>query len=280
MPSKWIANPWKRLSLQRYPIRLSTRLPDRDKWQKASLDIQFTDAIEDRFLFHVVLNCFGHYEIRDAANKLISGLPITSPGSSQAAEQNLDLVERLVRFKHLEKFTNSCSLTNSPFRESFRVELVTPSRKFKPGDEVIEVRHWEKEEDNITLEIHNMGSSTLYVYALDLGPRWQVENIWGGCGEVINARDPADPWLYSGMTSRVLKMTVPDNMIECGHRECDDILKVFVTTQPTTFTSWQMPEIEQPNRREHSPSQVDQAREGENLEDWVALNFYIRTKLR
>jgi hypothetical protein len=275
----WNAKALMQASLRRYPIWLSANLTDLDRWQVASrkrpsLDIHYVDMGKDKFSFYVILNDLGDYEVQDGSSNRISDLLSTSNGYERSPDDILLAIEHLVRFKHVRDITNMQLAAH--FRDSFGVQLIGPSgEKFEAG-QVVEVGSG----DTMTLEVRNKGSKTLYLYVYDLGPRWQVQNILRGTYEAIPAQDPAGS--FSSMTRKKLKMIIPSEMIEKGHKQCEDIVKIFLTTQPTAFTSLEMPKIDESAKADtsHSSLVVDLGSGGmEDSDDWTALNFDIHIRV-
>jgi hypothetical protein len=109
----------------------------------------------------------------------------------------------------------------------------------------------------------------------NLGPCWQVKGIFCGIYEAIPRKVLGNGDVdFTGMSPRRMKMTVPFVM----HKYCssEDIIKVFVTSQPTSFDSLELPNLDELGKTNagdwiYPSSHV--------LEDWVALNFSIRTSL-
>jgi hypothetical protein len=277
----WNARALTRFSLRRYPIRLSTSLPYPHQWLEASrerisLDIHFTDVCEYPFSFHVTLDDLGECEIRDGSNKKILDLPTISRGHERDAGEILDVIERLAWFKHVRDITNKQPATI--FRELFSVKLINSSGKTFGAGQAIEVGH----KDMMELEVQNKGCRALYLHVYNLGPRWQIENIFRGTYEVIPTRDPERG--FSGMTKRKLKMTIPSEMVEKGHYQCEDIIKVFLTAQPTTFVSLEMPKINESAKmnanRASSPIADPSSSGGESSDDWAVLNFHFHTTVK
>ncbi|KAE9378770.1 hypothetical protein N431DRAFT_325603 [Stipitochalara longipes BDJ] len=273
----WNAKALVQASLQRYPIWLSVNLSDLDQWQAASrkrtsLDIHYADMGKNPFSFHIIMNDLGGYEILDGSNNKVSNLLSTSHGYKRSPDDILLVTEHLIRFKHVRDITNKQLAAN--FRDSFDVHLINSSGEtFEAGKEV-EVGSG----DTMTLEVRNKGSKTLYLYVYDLGPHWQIQNILRGTYEAIPPQDPARS--FSGMTRKKLKMTIPSEMIIKGNKQCEDIIKVFLTTQPTTFASLEMPKIDEVAKADTYQSSLVDISSGsmEASDDWTALNFDIHIR--
>jgi hypothetical protein len=125
------------------------------------------------------------------------------------------------------------------------------------------------------LVMKNHGDKDIYVFIFDLGPYWQVENANHGTYTVITPQKNGE---RDKGTRKKLRMVIPDQMREKGHRSCTDILKVFVTSQPMSFDLLELPRLGgqaktlKPNRT---------GGEGhDGLENWVAMNFSIHISLQ
>jgi hypothetical protein len=124
------------------------------------------------------------------------------------------------------------------------------------------------------LVIKNRGANAFYAAVFDLGPSWQVENIFKGSFSVVTPRN--DRERFVGTRRIKLRMRVPDNMKEQGHGSCEDVVKVLVTSRPTSFDLLELPRLGEPAKVKE-PERMD--RVDASPEDWAAMNFYIRTSL-
>ncbi|KAF2189924.1 hypothetical protein K469DRAFT_561550, partial [Zopfia rhizophila CBS 207.26] len=71
----------------------------------------------------------------------------------------------------------------------------------------------------------------------------------------------------------------PKALREKGAKHCDDIIKVFSTSQPTSFLSLELPELGE--LMERSEFSKHRGTGGYSLsEDWIALSFRIRTRIQ
>ena len=70
-------------------------------------------------------------------------------------------------------------------------------------------------------------------------------------------------------------MTVPPAMNE--HDFCEDIVKIFVTSQPTSFDLLELPPLDELGKM-NVGDRTSRSNNHES-EDWVALNFPLRTLL-
>jgi len=114
-----------------------------------------------------------------------------------------------------------------------------------------------------------------YVFIYDLGPCWQVEHIYQGTYAVVTPQSDGES--FKGTMSKKLRMTVPDQMKENGYSLCEDIIKIFVTSQPTSFDLLELPRLCEATKAR----KVDRTSQegGSASENWATLNFPICTSL-
>jgi hypothetical protein len=123
------------------------------------------------------------------------------------------------------------------------------------------------------LIVENLGEATLYIYVYDLSPLWQVKGILHASYEAIPARN--NELRFTGRSSKKIRMTIPSVMSGCS--SCEDIVKVFITSRPSSFESLELPSLDEVGKtnvrnRVSRPNIQDS-------EDWMALDFHIRTSL-
>ncbi|KAK3936716.1 hypothetical protein QBC46DRAFT_461338 [Diplogelasinospora grovesii] len=272
----WMASSVTRLSLRAFPIRLPHELPHREEWRIAleARSLALCIGIDQQpYAFHVVLNSNKKYEIQDGSDQRLLNLP-SMPQDQTDVCDICGVLEHLARFTLVRELSNKEPTDFS--RKSFRAQVIRrdDSAAFDPGCPV-EVKHSEKE-FTFELRVENTGEKTLYVSIYDMGPCWQVDGIL--CQtyeEVTPQRDGSNH--FSGVFSKKLRTMVPTKMREEGSRQCKDVIKVFVTSQPTSFDILELPEF---GKLVKQKSTTRAGREAEDSsEEWAALNFPICTSL-
>jgi len=296
LPSGWTATVSRRLCFRDHPVRISPRMPNLDRWREAArasttLDIHITDDASGPFELHVVSSDDrGSLHILDSSSVPIPALPVSN---DQNVEHDLDIIEHLIRFKHLEQLSShALSTTGNDFHNFVCPRLHTQRGTFAPGQNTIEVSDADKQ---VYLEVTNLGLSTLHVKVFDLGPCWQVDRI-SQVEEVIpptlatiRVQKQAQKLPFPRPPKRLLKMSVPDEMRERGGRMCIDVLKVFVTSRSTSLSFWEQPRIRQVGYRQRQRveeqyqvlcADTGGTREGgEGGEGWAVFNFKVKTRL-
>ncbi|KAK5991656.1 hypothetical protein PT974_07689 [Cladobotryum mycophilum] len=101
--------------------------------------------------------------------------------------------------------------------------------------------------DTVKFMVENLGTGPLCLTIVEIGPSWQVDNV-GGEDESADFKivppkthegdhRPQD----TGIQQIELEMAIPESFLEQGIRECDDILKIFVTNSATSLSVLSMP---------------------------------------
>lgn len=265
----WLARPLTQLSLRRFPIRLAPGLPRRDEWLTAlrerSLDV-YVDTDKHPFAFDVILNN-GEYKILDESGHEIDNLT-SMPQDQTGVGQIGSILEHLARFRLARDLVNEAPADS--FRKSFEVKIFSNGKYFGPD-------YWIEMEHNAIAElvVENKCDKDLYVFIYDLGPYWQVENVNHGTYIVVT---PQNTGGRDKCTKKKVRMIIADQMRETGYRSCKDILKVFVTSQPTSFDLLELPRL---GERAKTPAADKTDREGgDGLENLVAVKFSIHISLQ
>ncbi|KAH6696608.1 putative caspase [Leptodontidium sp. MPI-SDFR-AT-0119] len=271
----WIAKSLTRLSLHRFPIRLASDILHQDEWLTAlkeqPLNV-FIDVDNQPFSFHVVLNSNKEYEILDESDQRIINLP-TMPQAESDASHICKIIEHLARFKLVRELADN---VENPFRALFSVQIISRSGDiFGPG-RWIEVEEDKEAKFMFELQVENKGNKSIYVYVYDMGTCWQIENILRGSYEVVPSKNSGQG--FTGALKKKLKTMVPAEVRERGYRQCEDIIKVFITSQPTSFDSLELPKLGESVKR--SATSRAGREEGDSSEEWAALNFLIRTSAK
>lgn len=288
----WTARPVTQFSIRNIPIRLlpdvsnSNTIVNRDAGE-SSLDIHMDNATDVPILFSVSVNDRNEYEIQNESCERIMSLP-TIPINDVGACDNLKcMLEHLTRFKQIQGLENEVPMPS--FSSSFQIQVTSSFSDADGLTEAITVV------DNgiLLLKVQNNSEHCLYVHVYDMGPSWQVENLMKA--EYLSLPPKNEPNGLSGRISKKLSMTIPDSLKKLGLRECEDIIKVFITRQPSSFSSLELARIPniytQTMRGAHSKgmaklptsfnkltsSKYRGVPEDNVSEDWAVYNFRVRT---
>lgn len=268
----WIAQPRTRAFHQKFPIRLASSLPYRDEWRQTLHErlLVHIDIDEYPFSFHALLNSDNEYEILDKSGHKIINLPTLSQDQADVSSV-CDILEHLVKYKLVGDLANK--IPADAFMESFKAQIVGRSGEIFDPECVVKTEHSKWREPMFELQVENKGSKSLYVYVYDMGPCWQIQNILSAVYEVIPPRNRDEH--FQGMFTKKLRTVVPDEMREKGHHQCQDIIKVFVTSNPTSFDLLELPKAGE-SAKTKTTSRSSQVH-GDVPEEWAALNFPILT---
>ncbi|KAI9889130.1 MAG: hypothetical protein M1814_005792 [Vezdaea aestivalis] len=291
-----LATPLARFSLRRFPIELGSAVSFSEE-RKQSLQRRSTLNIyeagdfnlENPVAFYLTTIGDHSYELRDELNRSVPNIPALTDNSEKEWECMLDVLEHLVMFKMIRQLANN-SLMNvpHPFDDLYTAKLVNSTgTEINPGCSV-QCSHPKclikvKSDSKLTLVINNntkTNGNNLYLHVFNMSSDWKVENVLRGTYEVIPPRYSNKHQGYvkgtTGEYREDLYMQITEEMKEKGTSCCEDIIKVFLTTRPTSFASLELPAI----FKFAGLKGVDSTREGGNIdlpEDWAALNFRVQT---
>lgn len=266
---RWMAKSLSQCSLRKYAVRLVAQLSQIDELQaalhKRSLDSHI--EFENRpFSFRIAVNSDKVYEVYEESGHA-SANELTILSSEASIDEISNTIEHLARFKLVKDLINVTS--TEAFRNSFDIYIISQGNRFYPDDLI-------RTSDGHQLEliVQNHGKCDLYLSAYDLGPSWQVENVGRETYTLISPR--GDNKYTNGTYKKRLETKIPNDIRE-KHHFCDDIVKVFLTSHPTSFDFLELPKLGELAKTE----KIDRTDNRDNcLEgDWVGLSFHIRTSV-
>ncbi|KAK8055357.1 hypothetical protein PG993_000584 [Apiospora rasikravindrae] len=261
----WKAMVLTRLSLKKFPVRLQSGIERHERLlialEERSICVQ-TPATDEPCDFIVTMNEAEEYDILDeSGGRMMNLLPI--PQGPTDIGHIAAVLEHLCRFRLVRELS-----TGAPaFRETFEISLFSNGQKFEHSS-LIELN----DRDLVNLVVTNKGEKALYMFVYDLGPSWQVENACKATYKAILSQNHQSRLKRTdGMK---LKVQIPPNMKEKGNRSCQDIIKVFITSRPTSFSLLELPRLSERTVM-RSPERSSPVEEG-LPEDWAAISFPIR----
>ena len=267
----WTAKPHTKLLLQRYAVRLASNLSLQEEWAQFLEDrsLLVVDSETPQIAFHLSLSSSEEYQIHNKTGQRIMNLPAMHQNQA-GMDQVCDIIQHLANFELVREMKNASP--SAQFQQSFSVHIISGEVAFDELDP-IEVNH----EDRVHLRVENKGNRDLYVFVYYLGSRWQIQNVLRGTYEVV---PPLSSDLgFTGLLKKKIVMKVPAEMVEKGHDYCEDIIKVIVTSRPTSFDMIELPKLGT-TRAVAKGLKIEQGRGGKEAEDWMAFDFSVRTKLK
>jgi hypothetical protein len=281
----WKARPLTSLSPRKILVRLMAHVGNQAQWiaaakQRRFLHLSTEDVGGQPCLFNVKCNEGNEYEILDESDQKIISLPTIPLDREGALDRVVEILEHLAAFKYFEGIENRIS--KAPFEHSFTIHLSDAIGHDLEAAGFLNVN----EDDVLSLTVKNLSDKPLYLAIFDLGPSWQIDNLLcqlGGCGfEVVPPKNER----YSGKKEIKWTMVVPESFRSQGQYECEDIIKVFVTSRPISFAPLLLPKIMGEsvrgdyNQLSKFLSGLATPFRGEDDtpdEEWATRNFLIRT---
>lgn len=284
----WVAEPRSRLRLHEFPVYLDPSIPDQVGMRNSLSASGLFAHGDDTKNYQYRLTLVGddgkhpsHFDILDPSGKSI----ISHQLNLLAEEHAEDLADVLV---HLVKFSLVASLTNTnfpglqaiDFRASFDIYVETaPGTRYNPGQR-IELQDRNTRQSTFFLHLVNYRDIPLHIYILALGSCWDIRSMHQAILEP--AKDASDPTRLR----KPMRTTVPPELGD--GTPCDDIVKVFVTTYPTSLDILLQSTIEMRERKTRVTTTEQKTqwltlgpaqprRETAVPEQWDAFNFPIRT---
>ncbi|KAB5526490.1 hypothetical protein GE09DRAFT_1151589 [Coniochaeta sp. 2T2.1] len=289
----WLATAITRRSLRQFPVRLSIGQAYQAEWRETLQQrLSLAERDEDDMVsasgwsFMVASINDIEYEIRDNRNQPITRFNVVE-SPERTRQQILSQLQHLASFKLVLDLTNRATDEKTlQFKDTFSVVLKdNKGTPFKPGckktgnlHEVCphpECRLTLTPADKVTLIIKNHASRDeprLFAHVYAMGSGWEVEEMTKSSGVVLPPLgSDGDGLKATGVFQRPLRFPLKE-----GQRSCEEALKIFLTRQPTSFITLELPRL-----GESLPSPVEAEMSGNRgplweSEDWAALTFQIR----
>ncbi|KAI8717619.1 hypothetical protein NCS52_00838400 [Fusarium sp. LHS14.1] len=226
----------------------------------------FTEATAP---FKAKINGQGVFDIEDGQGQRVNfdGLSLLPAHSPTTHPQILRVLAYLSRYHEIVGMKPSTE--NETLRASVDVKICNKSKAPFPDTKIMNV----KNEEQVCLSIVNNGEDPVFVHILYLSEDWEIKNLLANentrlssDSTITGEQDPTETRI-----ELVLRMTIPEQNILRGIHSCDDIFKVFVTTQPAPFAYLS---AVRPLLR-GSPAEIE-----DRLRDsWTAWTFHVHTEL-
>ncbi|EFQ96675.1 hypothetical protein MGYG_08598 [Nannizzia gypsea CBS 118893] len=238
-------------------------------------DLLQLSAEEDEsqpYMFYVARD-EGNYQILGSSYQVVLGIPPVSFDNERAIEIIMGYLEHLAAFKYFEGIENHN--VNTAFTQSFSLDLLNTA------SENVSSRAQVKHKDQLTLRINNFSDIPLYIAIFAMGPSWDIQNLLQQSGMEYIVVQP------KGSKKKSFIASVPSYFQAQGWLNCEDIIKVFVTVQPTSFEPHILRKIYETEESMRLPSSgltssdflssLMQFRESDFDDCWVTKNFIIHT---
>lgn len=291
----WLATPTTQLALRKFPIRLDVRDDQRAEWQdalrlRASL-AEYREGSDSSgtggWSFAVVQTSGTVFEVRDSQSRPVTSLAVTDD-ADVVRQQLLNRLQHLTSYSFVRCLVNEVEDTGAlrlrGLLRAFLVATVDGRRfAFEPGCAVSRNVYEACFHpscvlpigllDKFSLRVENLAERhepPLCVYVYSLGSSWEVKGLLGASREVIPPKGSGYNFKATGIFEMKLKFGLGE-----GQDECEDVIRVFFTQQPTTFTTLALPKLgEFAGRIE---PKVNERRGSVMSEDWGVWTFRVRT---
>jgi hypothetical protein len=160
-------------------------------------------------------------------------------------------------------FDPGCWQTKAAFASCYHPDCVV----IATTDDIVKLR--------VTNETTWPNGVSLFLYVYALGSDGEIDECLKASREVIPAQGSGSDrgHVAPGVFEKKLRLS-----LEEGQASCEDVLKVFLTIQPTSFATWILPKIGAaagPWVAKKSP--LEEKRGGSMSDEWAVLTFRIRT---
>ncbi|KAI1049131.1 hypothetical protein LB506_004570 [Fusarium annulatum] len=269
----WVAEPQTRRALGKFSVSFSDTISPLNTLPEALTRYGMTHASEHGLASWFHVEAIGNeYKILTRNGEEVMNVPSLSQNTS-TADDVAAVLEHLARYEVVKSLSNP--FVEEDFRTSFDINIVRAGDRFGP-DILVDVEQDAGKGAMFELKLQNHGTKVLYLYILDLGPLWQIEDIYCGSYVVVPPYNQNERFMTGSFTKKFRTM-LPDELRKKGIEECCDTLKVLVTSQPTSFDLLELPKIGHALKK-RSPADNDRSG-GSSFEHWIAFNFPLKTSL-
>ncbi|KAM0522998.1 hypothetical protein ACHAPE_001489 [Trichoderma viride] len=284
----WHARPLTSLSQRKISVRLPASFNSQAQQAGALEDQRYLHLCsgEDAAacMFTVTLDEQNRYKILDGLNDAVANLPAIPADAQGSRQQLMDSLQHISKFKYTEGIENQTP--DAQFESSFSlvssVSGGSASGEQQGNSSVFDVEHGETWQ----LEIENNGDTALYFTLFDFNPSWKVHNLLSDSGN-------NGFWVLEPKSKEPLPlvMEVPEFMQINGQGCCEDVIKLFVTSNAAPFPSMVLPNLPlygsyhrgQPYEAGDELSALVAGLTGPTRSDdaehekWATRNFIVRT---
>jgi Caspase domain len=239
--------------------------------------------------FNIGINQSNEYEVVPDGYTRPLDMPSVAVGDRFAPVKIISVVEHMAKFASIEMLENpiaSLMLEANDF--SIDIQDLQHQNNLMHGN-FLQVR----DGGELRITFQNNSNRTIYCTILDLMPLGEISRLYPDDREYVTV--PSSSPHFSGSESFEISMAIPDRVKSKGQSQSDDVLKFFITSQPTSFDMLQLQTLstavsEQNRSSSHflwnflstleSDGPVpDSSRSGFSSKErkWVCENYTIRT---
>ncbi|RII18126.1 hypothetical protein CUC08_Gglean002216 [Alternaria sp. MG1] len=264
-------------------IRLCDTINNQDEWtvfisSKSFITIE-TSELQGSSALHLTNKDRHYYILWDSLETVIC-TPVIPQDQTDAMASVVTVLEHLGAYKYFETIQNRAE--EIEWIKRFRITARSDSSSTASEDGTLRL----KEFDRVSICVQNLSGAPLYCAILNLTPCWEIVNLFSEAGEGGYTEIPPhdmDDWEF--------EMQVPEELKAQGVLSCHDVLKIFITSQPTSFASQLLPKLTRRNSGSRSSMAeytktmrtfLDQLSHPNRspsrmTEDWSTRDFIVQT---
>jgi hypothetical protein len=267
-------------------VRLCDNIKNQDEWIQSISSKAFITTETSKLLGSSSFNLAtkdGHYYILWDSLEMVQCMPMIPTDDADAMASVITVLEHLGAYKYFETIQNRAE--EIEWVKKFRITARSDSSPATGEDRTLHL----KEFDHVTIRVENMSDSPLYFAILNFTSCWEIVNVLSDGGEggfmVIPPREEEE---------KEFEMEVPKELTEQGVLSCHDVLKIFITSQPTSFASQLLPKLTGPTggsrlsmtenikKIQHAFRQLSNSNRNtsQQTEDWSAHDFIVQTSCK
>jgi hypothetical protein len=216
-------------------VRLHDTIQNQEHWIASIASKVFITTDTSELLGYSAFNLTnkdGCYQVLQDSSEVVVGTPIVLQDQNDAMASVIDVLEHIGTFKYLEAIRNRAEET--AWVEKFNVTIGSDVLPVTSEKGLLQVN----ELDEVVIRIQNLSDTPLYFAILNFTACWEIVNVLSEGGEgAFMAVAPHETEPIE------LEMEVPAELKARGIDSCDDVLKVFVTSEPTSFAAQLLPKL-------------------------------------
>ncbi|KAG9190174.1 hypothetical protein G6011_08262 [Alternaria panax] len=216
-------------------IRLWDTINNQDQWIESISSKAFitteTSELRGSSTFNLTnKNC--HYNILWDSLETVVGTPMIPQDQTDAIASVVAVLEHLGAFKYFESIRNRAE--EIEWVKKFRITARSDAYSTASESGTLQL----SESDYVSICVQNLSDAPLYFAILNFTSCWEIVNVLSDGGEggfmVIPPHEKEEC---------EFEMEIPEELKIQGVLSCSDVLKIFITSQPTSFASQLLPKL-------------------------------------
>lgn len=216
-------------------IRLCDTINNQDEWtefisSKSFITIE-TSELQGSSALHLT-NKDRHYYILWDSLETVVCTPIIPQDQIDAMVSVVAVLEHLGAYKYFEAIQNRAE--EIEWNKRFQITARSDSSSTASENGMLRLN----ESDRVSICVQNLSGAPLYCAILNLTPCWEIVDLLSEAGEGDYLFIPPH-----GTEDCEFEMQIPEELKAQGVLSCRDVLKIFITSQPSSFASQLLPKL-------------------------------------